>query len=122
MGSKRVSRVQRAHQYVQTVARPLGLGGWHLTVVDGGECENTYADVVRIGTITAQISLYQNFWVASPKEKRLTIVHELMHLHLWPIVDLVPDSHATARTEVEERLVDTLAEIISPFLPPWKGG
>lgn len=122
MGGKRLSRVERAHQYVQKVARPLGLAGWHLSVVDGGECENTFADVVRIGTIAAQISLYQNFWVASAKEKRLTIVHELLHLHTWGLVELIPDSHATARTDVEERLVDTLAEIISPLLPPWTGG
>lgn len=112
--------VKLAQQYVRACAQRLELGHWLLTVEDGGAGED-YADVARIGTTAAHIKLYQQFWAASSDLKRLTVAHELMHLHTWTLAELVPDSHAASRSEVEERLVDTLADIIAPYLPSWRG-
>ena len=108
-------------RYIRACARKMELGHFTLTVEDGGDGDGDFAEVTRSGTHSAHIKLYTKFWLVPARTKRLTVAHELVHLHTWHLAELVPDSHAEARTDVEERLVDTMALLIAPTLPSWRG-
>jgi hypothetical protein len=108
-----------ARWYVTTCQKYLCLDHWNIKVTNG-TVDDGYAQVIRLTERDAEIQLDPKWWTATPEEKREIIAHELIHLHTWLLAELVPDSHASARTEVEERLVDILAKAFAPFLPSWR--
>jgi len=78
-----------------------------------------FAEVARDTHNKATIAVGPSFWSASAKKKREIIGHEICHLLTWELAGLVPDSHATAREDAEELLVNTLEVIAARLLPPW---
>jgi hypothetical protein len=83
------------------------------------ELDGAYAQVTRVTLDTSIIQFDSSFFGQPPVRKRLIVAHEISHALCWDLAHLIPDSHALARTEVEEMTVDTFAEIVAPWLPTW---
>jgi hypothetical protein len=113
------TNINLARWYVAACQEPLCLGHWNIRV-NNADVDDGYAQVIRATEREAEIQLDPKWWKASSNVKREVIAHELIHLHTWPLTELIPDSHASARTEVEERLVDILAKAFAPNLPSWR--
>ena len=110
---------RRLTSYVRSCARALGLR-WTVSVVQAPI--EPRAQIARNTATTATIEIGPSFWRDRPRGRRLVIAHELMHLVTWSLADLIPDSHASAREHSEELLVDTLAAMVAPWLPPFPTG
>jgi hypothetical protein len=76
----------------------------------------------------AELAVSDEFLAASPADRRYTMVHELLHVHLAPLshraddlVEHLPkkarDGWETALYRDEELIVDALAQLIAPFMP-----
>lgn len=109
-----------ARKYFKACASVMDLGHWALEITSG-ELSDSDAEVSKVGAHAAEITLGDGWWKADEHRRRNITCHELIHLYTWPLAELVPDSHAQARTDVEERLVDDIAAIVSPMLPLWGG-
>lgn len=109
--------VRAAQDYVRACARALGIR--HEIVVRAGKDGEDYAEVTRELDHRAVIVLHARWWRSPPAMKRSVVAHELIHLVTWPLAALVPDTHAEARSDTEELLVDTIASMVSRHLPPW---
>lgn len=119
MASK-LDPIQLVERYVGACKAPAGLAHWRI-IIEASTKKDVYAEIVRDGDNLATIRICPQFWTLDAVEKRVTIAHELMHLHVWALAELVPDTHKKARQDVEERVVDTLAEVVAPLLPSWRG-
>ena len=122
------------NSYIQIVKRKMNLIEWKIDLAKKpcpsdslGECDIVY------GQHIATISLNKNYKKDKPEILRNTIVHELLHCYLTPVTEATAqvmepfeeDIHGrkivqatTNAMEYQiERVIDRLAEIISPSMP-----
>ena len=117
--------------YIRELADNLRLKDWHIFL--SGKHDVPDEDVaacikISVGRKGATITLGPDFVHMEPGEQRQTLVHELIHIHLEPVV-AVMDRLAETRTEgwlhlartylndAQEQSVDIMADIIAPFMP-----
>ncbi len=68
--------------YVAACLPVLNLGNWKVTILTDVAPEDRYADIEPNDQAqTANLRVGNLFWAQKPDEQRLTIVHELIHLH-----------------------------------------
>lgn len=125
-------------QYIRDRADQLGLKDWTVELGDQPPMdEDALAELHPTeGRKWAVIRICSHFGKLSPEEQRSAIIHELLHCHQVPILDIVrldlydarviPAStydilHSTMRRAAEYEN-DALCEAISPMFPliPWE--
>jgi hypothetical protein len=86
-------RKQLFSPYVRQIADLMGLKDWIVHVGDGPPtASNANASTfLRYGAKDALIKLSEDFLNDPPAHQRITIVHELIHLHLAPADGLITD-------------------------------
>jgi hypothetical protein len=90
MATKRATRHDALTSYVLDAAQQLGLTDWNITVSDEPASDDAYADTeAHQQSTNATIRFGHRFWKLNPDEKRVTIVHELLHLDTWRISNMV---------------------------------
>lgn len=114
--------------YVAACLPVLNLGNWKVTILTDVAPEDRYADIEPNDQAqTANLRVGNLFWAQKPEEQRLTIVHELIHLHLCRLdqavdrLEPVLGSAAWAPwagvyEDAYERATDSIAEILAPHL------
>ena len=119
-------------RYLRTLAPRLGLTDWHFEV-EYLEMPSNWARVVASpGKSLASMEVSPSLFRESAAEQRQTFVHELLHVHLFPM-EWSFESAArelglrARRVAVEvwaqrsEKACDDLARLLAPGLPlpPW---
>lgn len=122
------------NSYVQILRRKMGLSEWKIDLRDKpcssdslGECDIIY------GQYRATISLNKNYRKERPESLRNTVVHELLHCYMSPITESAattlepfedePHGRRIIQSAINsmeyqtERVVDLLAELVSPMMP-----
>lgn len=120
--------------YVQILRRRINLSEWKIELSEKpcpndslGECDIVY------GQHIATISLNKNYKKEKPEILRNTIVHELLHCYMSQITEAasqvmepfeddihgrkIVQSTINASEYQIERIIDRLADVISPFMP-----
>jgi len=112
--------------YVAACLPVLNLGNWKVTILTDVAPEDRYADIEPNDQAqTANLRVGNLFWAQKPDEQRLTIVHELIHLHLCRLDQTVDRLEpvlgsaawapwAAVYGDVYERATDAIAEILAP--------
>ena len=112
--------------YVAACLPVLNLGNWKVTILTDVAPEDRYADIEPNDQAqTANLRVGNLFWAQKPEEQRLTIVHELIHLHLCRLDQTVDRLEpvlgsaawapwAAVYEDVYERATDAIAEILAP--------
>jgi|688.fasta_scaffold192910_2 hypothetical protein len=112
--------------YVAACLPVLNLGNWKVTILTDVAPEDRYADIEPNDQAqTANLRVGNLFWAQKPNEQRLTIVHELIHLHLCRLDQTVDRLEpvlgsaawapwAAVYEDVYERATDAIAEILAP--------
>lgn len=109
--------------YILRAAELLELSDWRINI-HFADVEGALADVAmppdqRIATIR----ITSGFWKLSRENKRQTIAHELMHMHMAPYDDavyaVVGAEARRALSSISERVVDSVAWPLSRTLPEW---
>jgi hypothetical protein len=84
---------------------------------------------MRDGSDTARIALGSAYWDETPEEQRITLTHELLHIHLKRVRQVAQDGMASGRgrtargiwthhyDRAEELAVEQIARVIAPLLP-----
>jgi hypothetical protein len=111
--------------YVAACLPVLNLGNWKVTILTDVAPEDRYADIEPNDQAqTANLRVGNLFWAQKPQEQRLTIVHELIHLHLCRLDQTVDRLEpvlgsaawapwAAVYEDVYERATDAIAEILA---------
>lgn len=112
--------------YVAACLPVLNLGNWKVTILTDVAPEDRYADIEPNDQAqTANLRVGNLFWTQKPDQQRLTIVHELVHLHLCRLDQTVDRLEpvlgsaawapwAAVYEDVYERATDAIAEILAP--------
>jgi len=91
-----------------------------------------YFAEIGFGYNEVTVRFSQKFWNADPSVKRHTIVHEILHIWVNPLVTAVSQlcsgwippniwtRDQAILTEHEEQLVDALGRVLQEMLPVWK--
>lgn len=115
--------------FVASAMPILNLASWKVTILTDVAPEDRYADIEpNEQAQTANLRVGNLFWAQKPEDQRLTIVHELIHLHLCRLdqaVDrLEPVLGSAAWTpwagvyeDAYERATDAIAELLVPLVP-----
>lgn len=116
--------------YVSSMKDLLGLADWTIIVDWEPSSEETCATVRPVaGQKRAVLNLGPSFLEDTLEDQRHTIVHELVHCHLFPSTELVrqthqellPKSAATAAWVAlmanVEYATDGLADVLAPYMP-----
>jgi hypothetical protein len=114
--------------YVTACLPALNLSNWKIGILTDVAPEDRYADIEPNDQAqTANLRVGNLFWAQKPEDQRLTIVHELVHLHLCRIdqavdrLEPVLGSAAWAPwagvyEDAYERATDAVAEILAPHI------
>lgn len=115
--------------YTRRLAALMGLGHWRIDFEIEPAPDDSVAciRVVR-GQQRAILQVGKQYAAQSPEDARSTILHELIHVYLWPLDDLVdhvqPHVGTIAAALIEaqhelavERATDALAVAIAPHFP-----
>lgn len=108
----------KAKAYVAELARRLKCR-WEVDV-RSARISTDYARITKESETRATLLLGARFWTASADVKRLVVAHEIVHLLVWHLASLVPDTHASSRNDAEECLVESVSELVAPSLPSWE--
>ena len=116
--------------YIIELASLLNLGQWTISVspLPPESADALASCLVTSGQQHASIRLSQALIKADPEEQRSCLLHELIHIHLWPLGEVVehafPALGTTAAGVLEaahdlanERATDALSLAIAPFFP-----
>jgi hypothetical protein len=115
--------------YVREIQVRLGRGETDIRIGEHHSDEGTYAQVnPHEQAAEAEIRFSPDFYSDTPQGQRNTVVHEVLHLHFVGVDDVVhawvdklaPVDYAMLKRMMvrqEERIVDFMARIISPFMP-----
>lgn len=123
----------RAMVHIRETANLLGLYDWQLTLSHVAADDDDAGAMVRVipRRRWATIHLASDFATFTDEQKHHYIVHELLHLHTNPMMQTIRDSmpdllslntwtlFENVTTDHEERIVDNLATVLAPLLPPW---
>lgn len=120
-------------RWVRAVQPAMQLGHWTITVEDGwreadGRESSFAGSFIRDYADVASLYIGDLFWTETPAQRRQTLVHELVHLHLYRLRSVHGDILATlgqqarqigraVTKEAEELAVERLAAVIAPYLP-----
>ena len=78
--------------YVRVLANRMKLSDWTIDLLDEPSSPGTYADInCARARKQARLRVCEEFFGESPECRRHTIVHELIHPHLHPILAAVYD-------------------------------
>lgn len=117
------------YDYVQQLAGLLNLGQWRITISPQAPDDDALASCrVTSGQQLAAIRISPALIKADPEEQRDTILHELLHVHLWPLGEAVEHAFPALGTAAAgvleaahdlaaERATDAIAVAIAPFFP-----
>ena len=112
--------------YVAACLPALNLNNWKVTILTDVAPEDRYADIEPNDQAqTASLRVGNLFWTQKPDDQRLTIVHELLHLHLCRLDQTVDRLEpvlgsaawapwAAVYEDVYERATDAIAEVLAP--------
>jgi hypothetical protein len=118
---QQLTRRQRWAPYVRKVADILRLRDWRLDVAEDAPSDpSAIASCAPVeGRKYAILRLGESFLTDGPIEQRHTIVHELLHCHLGPMIRMIEahDGLPPAAKLAMEYCVDGLADAIAPLLP-----
>ena len=115
--------------YVASCLPLLRLENWKITILNDVAPEDRYADIEPNDQAqTANLRVGNLFWAQKPDEQRLTIVHELVHLHLCRLdqavdrLEPVLGSAAWAPwagvyEDAYERATDAIADVLASQIP-----
>lgn len=117
-------------EYVRDTADKIGLRDWHFNIAHE-PCEEDYGAQVHTtyGQKVARISFAHEFRQLTPEDQRETVLHELMHVPMFPfrlyiertLPDLIgePASNAVIATFLQrnEEATDQFAKVFAPFFP-----
>ena len=114
--------------YVAACLPILNLANWKVTILTDVAPEDRYADIEPNDQAqTASLRVGNLFWTQKADDQRLTIVHELLHLHLCRLDQTVDRLEpvlgsaawapwAAVYEDVYERATDAMAEILAPHI------
>ena len=115
--------------YNTTLASALDLAHWRLIIEDGEPSIEALASVYSIPQKSLAWLTYATALFDEPREsQRDAFVHELVHLHLYPLWwaatvhgTTLNKTAVTVLSLTEERTVDALTQLLAPGLPypPW---
>ena len=112
--------------YVAACLPVLNLANWKVTILTDVAPEDRYADIEPNDQAqTASLRVGNLFWTQKADDQRLTIVHELLHLHLCRLDQTVDRLEpvlgsaawapwAAVYEDVYERATDAIAEVLAP--------
>ena len=112
--------------YVTACLPVLNLANWKVTILTDVAPEDRYADIEPNDQAqTASLRVGNLFWTQKADDQRLTIVHELLHLHLCRLDQTVDRLEpvlgsaawapwAAVYEDVYERATDAIAEVLAP--------
>jgi hypothetical protein len=116
-------------RYLRTLSDLLGLRDWHITLSRASADTDNRAQVsIHRGKDEADVTLSAAWLSYSPEQRRLTLCHELLHMHTGRLCRVVTRLHnmidepaleyaRKAHDEEEEIVVQRLARILAPYLP-----
>ena len=125
----RADRLSKLEAYVRECAALMNLGAWKVSVMSDVAPEDRYADIeVHSQAATVTMRIGNLFWTQKPEDQRLTVCHELTHIHLAmsdhavaALEDVLGSAAWTPWHSVyedhQERGTDAIAELIAPLLP-----
>lgn len=80
-------------QWARTCANTLGLSDWEVEIREESLPDDTLGRCfVSRARLHARILIGESFVEASPEEQRATMVHELLHCHYAPLVEIVEET------------------------------
>lgn len=121
---------KKINKFVNSLQKTLRLQDWSIEVVfKEPKVESAYATMDTFGESRhAELRVSKNFFNLPKKLQKQTLVHELMHCHLFFIEgsvlnilkDVLPNSkavmvHSVLTTEIE-RTTDALADVVSSLV------
>lgn len=122
--------------YINLIRDHMGLSHWDVFLAKEPAREGACAMVEPVeGRQVAPIFLCQGWWDRSDDDKRNDIVHELLHVLHRDQTDLIRcglsrSGYLPKKTRImlwdrfsaaTEVMVDHLASVIAPTMPPWPG-
>lgn len=82
--------------YVRPLANDLGLRDWIIDVERTEQDADVDGSFQRLATCEpcfgrkkARIEFYEPFWNLEPPVQKATLIHELLHCHFFPLLDIV---------------------------------
>jgi len=120
-------------KYLEMIAEEFGLRDWQLyahfdeDLGDGVSAATACVDNRRV----AHVKFAPSFFNLRPEEQRETVLHELLHVHMWQITDYVrevlPDLIGkpafvvmeAAFNRLDEQATDAIAAAIGDRYPLW---
>ncbi len=118
-----------ALDWIREIADRLGLRDWAIKLADEPTVDDTAGELICVyGRKLATLKLAYNFNDLSPSEHRYIVVHELLHIHLEPLGQVLLNLTAHVGqslyglsrahfTDATEYAVDALATVMAPSLP-----
>jgi len=116
--------------YILELAGLLNLGAWTITISPLPPNDPDSLAEVRVtsGQQCASLRISGALINSDPVEQRSCILHELIHIHLWPLGEVVEHAFpalGTAAASIleaahdlaNERATDALSLAIAPFFP-----
>lgn len=83
-------RIQHVKDYLDEHKGSLGLQEWRITVSKDLAPDDSFAATEALEqSQTATIWLGTKFWASTLEERRLTLIHELLHLDTWRCANMV---------------------------------
>lgn len=116
-------------EYIHDLALLLNLGHWQIKLSTKTAPDDSVATVLVIaGQQVAEIRVQSGFMDLPPEDIRSALLHELIHVHLWPLGEVVEHAGAAlgsnaasileaAHGLANERATDALSLAIAPFFP-----
>lgn len=116
-------------RYTDRLRHLLGLDHWHLTIASASEARSEAGTFIVNDADEAELYVPERFWTHPPDVQRVTVTHELLHLHFdralldydAAVRKVVPDwmadgLEATPR-RIQERAIERFAQAVAPNLP-----
>lgn len=122
---------KRMAVYLRSLANTIGLRDWTFNIQqDEPDTKEAYAAITCVyGRRIANVWFAHGFEHLDPVLKRHVILHELLHVHLWPITSLASETleaamgatayavYDEALTERIEHAVDAIADAFADAIP-----
>ena len=128
-------QVEKIERYVAKVLRRLDLNYWRVYVAKDLPPDDAFAMICPAdGRRCAALYVHEDWNKRTPYEQQLTLVHECLHLahhdQEFTVRRWVDDSPLSVTDSAEEmfrrfkvdteRMVDSLANALTPLMPRWK--
>jgi hypothetical protein len=116
-------------EYCRQLANLIGLTHWRIDLEPGDPDDDALASMrVISGQQRAMLKIGRGYTADTPEDQRSTMLHELIHVHLWPcddVIEAVGPLLGTAAANLAtsqhnlavERATDSLAVAIAEHFP-----